>query len=51
MRRPRATFPDRCSSAFQRPHARTDVTLPLGVQVRVIASPQPALIVEEAPVG
>ena len=27
------------------------VTLPLGVQVRVIASPQPALIVEEAPVG
>jgi muramoyltetrapeptide carboxypeptidase len=27
------------------------VTLPFGVPVRVIASPQPALIVEEAPVG
>jgi len=38
--------------AFPSGHTRGPmVTLPFGVQVRVIASAQPALIVEEAPVG
>ena len=37
---------------FPSGHSRGPLwTLPLGVQVRVVTAPQPALIVEEAPVG
>ena len=45
-------FPGPVLFGFPSGHTRGPmVTLPLGVTVRVIASPQPALIVEEAPVG